>query len=501
MRILFFLLGFWGLVQTGYGQQLVNERLYKLGNTQRGFGSSTLTREGNIILTGSYLINPGYQSMLILVKPNGDTLWLRNGPLLQTGGIGVKQPTGKGFTIYTTNRYPSPILTGTILQKYTGNGMLQYTMPYARSNSELGYLLLTAPDSGYYLGGVNTISGKNKNFALSRTDSLGNLKWRKGYDWTPGDFLADIQHTHSGKLVMFGHTGAPTRLKLLLLNQNGDSVLGRKLTIVGTSRNERVTASFCGVTPLSDGGFLLAAEIDTSVVGASPKLGMVVKVNANLQPVWHYINHAVPNNVTFSRSRELTDGSVVMLAFERKGAGSTPGNRFFLYRFSATGVLLNTYPFTSSLASQIQAITMETLPDSSFIIGGRGLVTPAPNYNEGFYVAKVKIPGLPPALSLPGPLVISGLESEVAAGKVYLGQSYPNPASESAIIPYALPARANKAHIIIRDITGREVGNYAISKNRSSLEVNVSNLQNGLYTYTLVMDEKPLATRKLAVLK
>jgi hypothetical protein len=50
-------------------------------------------------------------------------------------------------------------------------------------------------------------------------------------------------------------------------------------------------------------------------------------------------------------------------------------------------------------------------------------------------------------------------------------------------------------------MTGREVGDYAIKKHSSSLEVNLKDFSNGLYTYTLLVDEKPGATKKLAVLK
>lgn len=95
---------------------------------------------------------------------------------------------------------------------------------------------------------------------------------------------------------------------------------------------------------------------------------------------------------------------------------------------------------------------------------------------------------------------VSGI-SEMPKERISLGQSYPNPATETTIIPYTWPVTAKQASIIIRDITSREVRKYALPKNSNSLEVNVSGLRNGLYTYTLVVDEKPLATEKLAILK
>jgi hypothetical protein len=91
--------------------------------------------------------------------------------------------------------------------------------------------------------------------------------------------------------------------------------------------------------------------------------------------------------------------------------------------------------------------------------------------------------------------------SENMGQQIELGQSYPNPTTEAAIIPYNLPVSSKNAQLIIRDITGREVGNYALKKNSSSLEINLSNLHNGLYTYSLIADGKPVATKKLAVMK
>ena len=501
MKRLFLLFCCLGLFLFANAQHIVQEQVYKVGNSYRNFGSSLLTREGNVFMTGAYLENSIGHSYLSLIKPDTDTLWSRNGPQISIG-LGIQQAPGSGYMYYTTKRYTSPTASGTILQKYDVHGRLQWTMPYAMNAFDTGHLLLSAPDSGYFLGGENIISGKNRRFALGRTDSLGNLKWRKGYDWSNNDFLSDMQHTRNGNIVMYGNSGAPQRLKLLLVNQNGDSVLGRKLTIIGSpNRNERIMAGFCGITPLSDGGFLMAAEIDTSAANAPRVLGMVVKVNASLQPVWHYIERSLPNNVVFTRSRELTDGSVIVLAYERKGAADATGNKFFLYRFSPAGALLNIYPFTSSLAVEVQGHAMEALPDSSFMIGGSAKVTPAPNSTFGFYVAKVKVAGLPPALPLPAP-IISSIKPEIASVRAGLGQSYPNPTAGEAVIPYSLPQHYHQARIVIREIaTGREVRNFVLKKGSSSLKADAGSLSNGLYLYSLLVDEKPVATKKLAVMK
>jgi hypothetical protein len=481
-------------------QQLVQERLYKVGGTFRNFTSSSITREGNVIMFGVETTTAGIQSNLSLIKANTDTLWIKNGSLTSVGQ-GLKQAPDSGYVVHFTKRYTSPTASGPVLQKFDKNGNLQWTKPYAMNAFDTGQKLLVAPDSGYFLGGRTIIGGNNKRFTLGRTDSLGNLIWRRGYDWSNNDFFSDIQHTFNGNIIMYGNSGGPERLKLLLVNQQGDSVLGKKLTIVGGIRAERVFSDASYITPLTDGGFVMAAEIDTTATGASPMLGMVVKVNANLQPVWHYIYRALPDNVYFTRSRELADGSIVMLAHERKGAASTPGNKFFLYHFSSNGTLLNIHTFTSSIALQIRAFTMEALPDSSFMIGGQGVITGSPNYTYGMYLAKVKIAGIPAGLQLPN-AVINSVSPELAKNKAFLGQSYPNPTSSEVTIPYSLPKGYNQANITIREIaTGREVRSFNLNKSSSSLKVELGGLSNGLYLYNLVVDDKLVATKKLAVMK
>ena len=481
-------------------QQLVQERLYKIGVTGRNFASSSVTWEGNIIMLGGETTTTGTQSYLSLIKPNTDTLWIKKGSFISIGQ-GLKQAPDSGYVVHTTKRYTLPTASGPVLQKFDKNGNLQWTKPYAVNTFDTGQRLLTSPDSGYFLGGRTIIGGNNRRFTLARTDSLGNVKWRRKYDWSNNDFFSDIQHTLNGNIIMYGNSGGPERLKLLLVNQQGDSVLGRAITVIGGNRAERMFSDFCSIIPLTDGGFVMAAEIDTTVTGASPYLGMVVKVNANLVPVWHYIHRSLPNNVYFTRSRELADSSIIMLAHERKGAASTPGNKFFLYHFSQTGVLLNIHTFTSSIALQIQAFTMEALPDSSFMIGGSGMITGSPNYTYGLYLAKVKIAGMPAGLQLPN-AIINGVSPELAKNKVSLGQSYPNPTSSEATIPYLLPKGCKAAIISINEVvSGRQVKSYKLKQEEANLIVDLHNLSNGIYTYTLYIDEKPVATKKLSVVK
>jgi hypothetical protein len=286
------------------------------------------------------------------------------------------------------------------------------------------------------------------------------------------------------------------KLRLLLMNQNGDSLKGKELVVRG--QTEGMYDNLNTVTPLSDGGYLITSYTDTvsSTYPNGTDMGMIVKVDSNLNLKWNYI-HRTPNvdGYSFTKVKELADSSLLILGFKLFPNSGSNANSFQLYHFSPKGQLLNTYPFTSSICSQIMGITLDALPDSTYMIGGMcGNTNP---YSYGFYVAKVKIPGLP----LPKPFIITGTSKELALAGFTLGQSYPNPATESAIIPFNLPNSYKQANIIIRDITGRKVANYQLRKNSSSLEIKLKDFSSGLYTYTLLVDEKPIATKKLSVIK
>jgi len=81
-----------------------------------------------------------------------------------------------------------------------------------------------------------------------------------------------------------------------------------------------------------------------------------------------------------------------------------------------------------------------------------------------------------------------------------LGQSYPNPANQTAVIPFTLNTNQNVT-ITVRDIMGRivevkELG-MMVSGNHQ-VQVSTQDLSNGIYTYTLSTDNES-ATLKMIV--
>lgn len=76
----------------------------------------------------------------------------------------------------------------------------------------------------------------------------------------------------------------------------------------------------------------------------------------------------------------------------------------------------------------------------------------------------------------------------------------PIPASTYTTIKYAIPAQYRSADVIVRNTLGSIVNKYSVPTGKTGkLNVNVSNLNSGIYFYSIVADGKVLSTKKLVV--
>ena len=81
-----------------------------------------------------------------------------------------------------------------------------------------------------------------------------------------------------------------------------------------------------------------------------------------------------------------------------------------------------------------------------------------------------------------------------------LAQNQPNPFSETTIIEYAIPEKANESKIIFTDLNGSVIKTVAVN-GIGQLEITTPNFPAGTYTYSLVLDGKVVATNKMVLTK
>jgi len=83
-------------------------------------------------------------------------------------------------------------------------------------------------------------------------------------------------------------------------------------------------------------------------------------------------------------------------------------------------------------------------------------------------------------------------------GTVVLDQNSPNPFADQTVIHYFIPDNVNEAEIVFTNSMGQTVKKIALSeKGEGELTVNTANLNNGIYSYSIVIDGKVADTKRM----
>jgi hypothetical protein len=79
---------------------------------------------------------------------------------------------------------------------------------------------------------------------------------------------------------------------------------------------------------------------------------------------------------------------------------------------------------------------------------------------------------------------------------------YPNPMAVNAVVNYYVPAKYKNPTMIIRNMVGKTVKTYNLrSGEDAKLNINSSELTNGVYFYSIVSEGQTITTKKLVIRK
>ena len=78
---------------------------------------------------------------------------------------------------------------------------------------------------------------------------------------------------------------------------------------------------------------------------------------------------------------------------------------------------------------------------------------------------------------------------------------YPNPAKNTVVLNYSVSGTASAVEFSLRNILGSEVRHFQLLNNSGKITIDISNLENGIYFYSLKTNDKILVTRKLVIQK
>ncbi|MCC5935962.1 MAG: T9SS type A sorting domain-containing protein [Lunatimonas sp.] len=82
-----------------------------------------------------------------------------------------------------------------------------------------------------------------------------------------------------------------------------------------------------------------------------------------------------------------------------------------------------------------------------------------------------------------------------------LGGVYPNPTNRVAQLDYKIKNPSVNARVVVTSFIGNPIYDFRLDPMQYSLEINVTDLNPGVYFYTIIVDNKNIVTKKLFVNK
>jgi hypothetical protein len=87
---------------------------------------------------------------------------------------------------------------------------------------------------------------------------------------------------------------------------------------------------------------------------------------------------------------------------------------------------------------------------------------------------------------------------EEAAASAFISDAYPNPVSTGFSVNYHMNAFA-KSEITITDVLGKKVKEVKLTEKEGTVTINTTQLREGIYFYSLIVNNQVTATRKIVI--
>jgi len=84
---------------------------------------------------------------------------------------------------------------------------------------------------------------------------------------------------------------------------------------------------------------------------------------------------------------------------------------------------------------------------------------------------------------------------------IKIGSVFPNPSDRIAQIDYEIKNPNVNARIVVNSFIGNPVFDFTLDPKQNSVVINVSDLNPGVYLYTLILDNQNIITKKFVVKK
>ena len=110
---------------------------------------------------------------------------------------------------------------------------------------------------------------------------------------------------------------------------------------------------------------------------------------------------------------------------------------------------------------------------------------------------KVRFDGCPVSISSKGSTHTENISKNA---DVRYFNFYPNPNTGSMTLDYMLE-KNESGIMVINDIAGRRVAEYTLNANSNSVVINENQLKNGIYYYSIYVNEVMIKTNRIIIIK
>lgn len=437
--------------------------------------------EGNCVqqtLDSGYIVTGYTQSsinatdvFLIKTDQNGDSLWGKK--YNENNGVGnsVIQTSDHGYIIVGNNTRPSDGMTDLVLIKTDSIGDVNWRKVYGLSNQrDVGFQVRQTTDNGYIIsGGTSSQSSGHYGIWLIKTNENGDSIWTRTYCGSQNvEEYASVEQTNDGGYIIVGSIyNTDLDICLIKTNEYGDTVWTKTFGDSGSDYGRSVQQT-------KDGGYILVGD-DGNI--------LLIKTNEFGDTLW---TRSFNIDTDLGRSVIQTiDGGYLVCGFTY--SNTTYNTDAWLIRTDENGNTQWTELFGSPL-DEIAYSAQQTIDNGYIFTGSRRFTGSSVSY-----IWLVKL----------GPDEVVNAEINVYDLKAFdISQNYPNPFNPTTKIEYSV-SHPGFITLQVFDVLGNEIKtlvNEEKAAGRYNISFDGTSLASGIYFYVLRAGDF-IKSRKMLLLK
>ncbi len=397
----------------------------------------------------------------------------------------------KNYAIASTVEYALHTQRDIRLTKFKDNGSILWQKRYhANDTLYAGVTLYPTSDKGYLIGGFASGSSDNlQSFLLLKTDSLGNLQWRKIYHDDYGVLFHAEQTTDGGYLVSGYNYHAATGYDMYAIKTDSLGNVQWEHTY-GTDEDDCA----CRVMEVAPKQYALLGCIDKT---------------EEFQPFWYTATqlmfarldssgNLINNSKRYYFSQQHNGCSA---AYFDKGKQEIVATTYsvapnptqpYLTKFSLSGDMLLNAPLSTGIGTEDYLRDVEPTPNGGFVLAGFNFTNPS----RGWVVKTDSLGNTCGEADCDNYVEPIGIEEVLDSEDNYFRLS-PNPTNST--VQVQLQQMPTNAYIQLYNIQGSLLHSTPIVQ--QTIDINTSNYPTGIYYCKLIDNGNTIATQKLIIIR